>query len=70
MNANQQPGIPDFTSNPQPQRPDEERTVILPNGPYAGYTGADFPAPAGFRRSTRTPPRRQCWSGRDAELVP
>jgi putative serine protease PepD len=47
MNANQQPGIPDFTSNPQPQRPDEERTVILPNGPYAGYTGADFPAPAG-----------------------
>ena len=47
MNANQQPGIPDFTSNPQSQRPDEAPTVILPNGPYGGYTGADFPAPAG-----------------------
>ena len=47
MNANQQPGIPNFTSNPQPQRPDEAPTVILPNGPYGGYTGADFPAPAG-----------------------
>ena len=47
MNANQQPGIPNFTSNPQPQRPDEAPTVILPNGPYGGYTGADFPPPAG-----------------------
>jgi putative serine protease PepD len=47
MNANQQPGIPNFTSNPQPQRPDEAPTVILPNGPYGGYSGADFPAPAG-----------------------
>jgi putative serine protease PepD len=47
MNQNQQPGIPDFTTQPQPPRPGGEQTVILPNGPYAGYTGADFPAPAG-----------------------
>jgi putative serine protease PepD len=47
MNPNQQPGIPDFTTQPQPPRPGEESTVILPNGPYGGYTGADFPAPAG-----------------------
>ena len=47
MNQNPQPGIPNFTSNPQPQRPDEEPTVVLPNAPYGGYTGADFPAPAG-----------------------
>ena len=39
--------MPNFTSNPQPQRPDEESTVILPNAPYGGYTGADFPSPAG-----------------------
>jgi putative serine protease PepD len=47
MNANQQPGTPDFTPHPQPQRPDEDSTVILPNAQYGGYTGADFPAPAG-----------------------
>ena len=47
MNPNEQPGIPNFTSNPQPQRPNEEPTVILPNAPYGGYTGTDFPAPAG-----------------------
>ena len=47
MNQNPQPGIPNFTSNPQPQRQDEEPTVVLPNSPYGGYTGADFPAPAG-----------------------
>jgi putative serine protease PepD len=47
MNANQQPGTPDFTPHPQPQGPDEDSTVILPNAQYGGYTGADFPAPAG-----------------------
>ena len=47
MNPNEQPGIPNFTSNPQPQRPNEEPTVVLPNAQYGGYTGADFPAPAG-----------------------
>jgi putative serine protease PepD len=47
MNQNPQPGIPNFTSNPQPQRQDEEPTVVLPNAPYGRYTGADFPAPAG-----------------------
>jgi hypothetical protein len=47
MNPNQQPGIPDFTTQPQPPRSGEEPTAILPNGSYAGYTGADFPAPAG-----------------------
>jgi putative serine protease PepD len=46
MIQNQQPGTPDFTTHPQPARP-EEPTVILPNGPYGGYSGADFPAPAG-----------------------
>ena len=38
---------PRLHSHPQPPRPGEEPTVILPNGPYGGYTGADFPAPAG-----------------------
>jgi putative serine protease PepD len=47
MNPNHQPGIPDFTTQPQPPRPGDESTVILPNGPYGGYTGADFPPPAG-----------------------
>jgi putative serine protease PepD len=47
MNQSQQPGIPDFTTHPQPPRPGAEPTVVLPNGPYGGYTGADFPAPAG-----------------------
>ena len=47
MNQNQQPGTPDFTAHPQPPRSGEESTAILPNGPYGGYTGADFPAPAG-----------------------
>ncbi|HET9777744.1 MAG TPA: hypothetical protein VFP81_00530, partial [Propionibacteriaceae bacterium] len=47
MNQNQQPGTPDFTTHPQSPRSGEESTVILPNGPYGGYTGADFPAPAG-----------------------
>jgi putative serine protease PepD len=47
MIQNQQPGTPDFTTHPQPARSVEEPTVRLPNGPYGGYTGADFPAPAG-----------------------
>jgi putative serine protease PepD len=47
MIQNQQPGTPDFTTHPQPARSGEEPTVMLPNGPYGGYTGADFPAPAG-----------------------
>ncbi len=47
MIQNQQPGTPDFTTHPQPARSGEEPTVRLPNGPYGGYTGADFPAPAG-----------------------
>jgi putative serine protease PepD len=47
MSQNQQPGTPDFTTHPQPARSGEEPTVMLPNGPYGGYTGADFPAPAG-----------------------
>jgi putative serine protease PepD len=47
MIQNQQPGTPDFTTHPQPARSAEEPTVTLPNGPYGGYTGADFPAPAG-----------------------
>ena len=47
MNENQQPGIPDFTPHGQPARPNEEPTVVLQNAPYASYTGADFPAPAG-----------------------
>jgi putative serine protease PepD len=47
MNQSQQPGIPDFTTHPQPPRPGEEVAVVPPNGPYGGYTGADFPAPAG-----------------------
>ncbi len=55
MNPNPQPGIPNFTSTPQPQRPDEEPTVVLPNAPYGGYTGADFPAPAGVPPLTANP---------------
>ncbi len=54
MIQNQQPGTPDFT-HPQPARP-EEPTVILPNGPYRGYTGADFPAPAGVPPLNAYPP--------------
>jgi putative serine protease PepD len=47
MNENQQPGIPNFTPHGQPSRPNVEPTVVLQNAPYGGYTGADFPAPAG-----------------------
>ena len=49
MNANEQPGnhTPDFTTTSGPAAPNEEPTVILPSGQYGGYTGADFPAPAG-----------------------
>jgi putative serine protease PepD len=47
MIQNQQPGTPDFISHPQPASSGEEPTAVLPNGPYGGYTGADFPAPAG-----------------------
>src|SRR5215211_556729 len=48
MTTHEQPGTytPDFRS-PQTPGPNEEATVPLPSGPYASYTGTDFPAPPG-----------------------
>jgi putative serine protease PepD len=48
MTTHEQPGTyaPDFRS-PQTPGPNEEATDPLPSGPYAGYTGTDFPAPPG-----------------------
>ena len=49
MTTNEQPGTtytPDFRG-PQTPGSTDEPTVVLPNGPYPGYTAADFPAPAG-----------------------
>ena len=69
MNENQQPGIPDFTSILSPsvrmKSPRSScRTVRTPATPEL-----TFHLRRVFLRSTRTPPRRQCWSGRDEELV-
>lgn len=48
MTTHDQPGTytPDFR-RPQAPGSNEEPTVTLPSGPYASYTGADFPAPPG-----------------------
>jgi putative serine protease PepD len=52
----EQPGTytPDFRG-PQAPGANEEPTVVLPNSPYAGYTAADFPAPAGVPPLAPTP---------------
>ena len=50
MNQNEQPGFPDYTDHPQPPRPGEEPTVILPTGQYGGYTGTDFPLRRAYLR--------------------
>jgi putative serine protease PepD len=52
----EQPGTytPDFRG-PQAPGSNEEPTVVLPNGPYANYTAADFPAPPGVPPLAPTP---------------
>jgi putative serine protease PepD len=52
----EQPGTytPDFRG-PQAPGSNEEPTVVLPNGPYASYSAADFPAPAGVPPLSPTP---------------